>query len=101
MSPNEVASVEEIRSHFPALEREHNGHKVAYFDGPGGTQVPRAVADAMTEYLFNHNANTHWNYPSSNETDRILEESRRALADFLNASPDEIAFGQNMTSLTF
>lgn len=101
MSPNEVASVEEIRSHFPALERAHNGYKVAYFDGPGGTQVPRAVARAMTDYLFNHNANTHWNYPSSKETDRILEDSRQALADFLNASPEEIAFGQNMTSLTF
>ncbi|HWQ36847.1 MAG TPA: cysteine desulfurase-like protein [Blastocatellia bacterium] len=96
-----VASVEEIRSHFPALERQHNGFPVAYFDGPGGTQVPRSVAEAMNDYLFNHNANTHWEYPSSYETDEIIARSRETLADFLNASADEIAFGQNMTSLTF
>ncbi|MFN7944578.1 MAG: cysteine desulfurase-like protein [Blastocatellia bacterium] len=100
-SHSSVASVEEIRSHFPALERQHHGFPVAYFDGPGGTQVPRSVVAAMNDYLFNHNANTHWEYPSSNETDEIIAGSRQALADFLNASPDEIAFGQNMTSLTF
>jgi cysteine desulfurase family protein (TIGR01976 family) len=94
-------TVEEIRAHFPALNRIHNGFPVAYFDGPGGTQVPRAVAEAMTDYLFNHNANTHWAYPTSHETDSIIEDSRRALADFLNASADEIAFGQNMSTLTF
>lgn len=96
-----TVSVEEIRSQFPALERIHNGFPVAYFDGPGGTQVPRSVVEAMTDYLFNHNANTHWAYPTSNETDAIIEDSRQALADFLNASPDEVAFGQNMSSLTF
>jgi cysteine desulfurase family protein (TIGR01976 family) len=96
-----VASTSEIRSHFPALDRTHNGFPVAYFDGPGGTQVPRSVVDAMSDYLFHHNANTHWAYPTSEETDDIIERSRQALADFLNASPREIAFGQNMTSLTF
>jgi selenocysteine lyase/cysteine desulfurase len=54
----------------------------------------------MNDYLFNHNANTHWEYPSSNETDKIIDDSRSTLADFLNASPDEIVFGQNMTTLT-
>ena len=97
---NRVASVEEIRKHFPALERTHNGNAVAYFDGPGGTQVPRQVVEAMSDYLFNHNANTHWEYPSSHETDAIIDEARRTIADFLNAAPDEVAFGQNMTSLT-
>ncbi len=97
----QIASTSEIRAHFPALERTHNGFPVAYFDGPGGTQVPRSVATAMTDYLFHHNANTHWAYPTSMETDEIIEQSRQALADFLNASPHEIAFGQNMTSLTF
>jgi cysteine desulfurase family protein (TIGR01976 family) len=103
-SPNDqgrVASVEEIRSHFPALERVFNGYPVAYFDGPGGTQVPRAVAEAMNDYLYHHNANTHWAYPTSSETDEIIENARQTLADFLNASSSEIAFGQNMTSLTF
>ena len=96
-----VASTTDIRTHFPALERTHNDFPVAYFDGPGGTQVPRSVAVAMTDYLFHHNANTHWAYPTSIETDQIIEQSRQALADFLNASPHEIAFGQNMSSLTF
>ncbi|HKY04291.1 MAG TPA: cysteine desulfurase-like protein [Blastocatellia bacterium] len=96
-----VASVEEIRSHFPALEREYNGHSVAYFDGPGGTQVPRVVVERMSDYLFNHNANTHWAYPSSAETDALLERAREVFADFLNASPAEVAFGANMTTLTF
>src|SRR3982750_2761425 len=60
-----VADVGAIRARFPALERRHAGRPVAYFDGPGGTQVPREVAEAMTGYLFQHNANTHWRYPSS------------------------------------
>jgi cysteine desulfurase family protein (TIGR01976 family) len=90
-----------IRSSFPALERVHAGQPVAYFDGPGGTQVPRVVADAVVDYLYHHNANTHWNYPTSAETDRAIAEARSSLADFLNASPDEIAFGANMTTLTF
>ncbi|HEY8559804.1 MAG TPA: cysteine desulfurase-like protein [Pyrinomonadaceae bacterium] len=101
MTQNKTSSVEEIRKNFPALARVHNGFPVAYFDGPGGTQVPRRVVEAMTDYLFNHNANAHWAFPTSRETDQILADSRRALADFLNAAPDEIAFGQNMTSLAF
>ena len=55
----------------------------------------------MTDYLLHHNANTHWHFPTSLETDAALDEARRALADFLNARPNEIAFGNNMTSLTF
>ena len=96
-----AASVQEIRSHFPALEREHEGRAVAYFDGPGGTQVPREVVEAMSDYLYRHNANTHWAYPTSAETDELLERSREVLADFLNASPNEIAFGANSTTLAF
>jgi cysteine desulfurase family protein (TIGR01976 family) len=93
--------VQVARAQFPALERVHNGFPVAYFDGPGGTQVPRRVVDAMAEYLFRHNANTHWVYPTSEETDALILESRRTVATFLNAEPDEIAFGANMTTLTF
>src|SRR5437868_5016987 len=100
-TPLTLASTTDIRACFPALERVHNGHSVAYFDGPGGTQVPRSVVEAMNDYLYNHNANTHWAYPSSSETDEIIENSRQTIAEFLNASPDEIVFGQNMTSLTF
>lgn len=94
-------SIEEIRSQFPALERTHNGHNVAYFDGPGGTQVPRSVVEAMNDYLYHHNANTHWGYPTSNETDELIDDSRQAFADMLNCEPHEVVFGQNMTSLTF
>jgi cysteine desulfurase family protein (TIGR01976 family) len=94
-------STDEIRAQFPALDRIYNGKAVAYFDGPGGTQVPRSVAEAMTAYLFEHNANTHWAYPTSAETDALIEDARQAAADFLNASPMEIVFGSNMTTLTF
>ena len=96
-----LATVADIRKHFPALDRIHNGHPVAYFDGPGGTQVPRTVVEAMSDYLYHHNANTHWAYPTSEETDAIIESSRGVLADLLNASPNEIVFGANMTTLTF
>lgn len=94
-------TTEGIRAHFPALEREHHGMPVAYFDGPGGTQVPRAVTDAMTDYLLHHNSNSGWAYPSSLETDAAVAAGRQAMADFLNGSPDEIVFGQNMTTLTY
>ncbi len=97
----DVASVEDIRAQFPALERTHNGFPVAYLDGPGGTQVPRGVVQAMEDYLFNHNANTHWRYPTSEETDALIADARETLANFLNGRADEIVFGQNMTSLTF
>jgi cysteine desulfurase family protein (TIGR01976 family) len=96
-----VATTAHIRSQFPALERRHRGAPVAYFDGPGGTQVPRAVVEAMEDYLYHHNANTHWRYPTSEETDVLIGEARMALSDFLGASPSEIAFGANMTTLTF
>jgi cysteine desulfurase family protein (TIGR01976 family) len=96
-----VQSVDAIRAQFPALARLEQGTPVAYFDGPGGTQVPRAVAEAMTDYLYHHNANTHWAYPTSVETDALLATARETLGDFLGASAGEIAFGANMTTLLF
>jgi cysteine desulfurase family protein (TIGR01976 family) len=96
----EVSTVEEIRKQFPALERVHNGYPVAYFDGPGGTQVPRTVVERMSDYLYHHNANTHWAYPTSAETDAAIENAREVCGEFLNASATEIAFGANMTTLT-
>lgn len=96
-----IRSTEEIRARFPALRRVHEGRPVAYFDGPGGSQVPQQVIDAMADYLAHHNANTHWNYPASRETDEIIAGARQAVADFLNAGPAEVAFGPNMTTLTF
>lgn len=96
-----IASVESIRSRFPALERRENGLPVAFFDGPGGTQVPRTVADAVTDYLLRHNANTHWRYPTSEETDAMLAAARAEVAAFLGGDASEIVFGANMTTLTF
>ena len=96
-----MISTAEIRRQFPALQRVLNGYPVAYFDGPGGTQVPRMVVEAINDYLFHHNANTHWAYPTSEETDAIIDSARTVLADFLNATPAEIVFGANMTTLTF
>jgi len=102
-SPADVPliSLSEIRDRFPALQRQEGGHPVAYFDGPGGTQVPRDVVEAVVDYLYHHNANTHWSYPTSAETDACLAEARSAVADLLNAGHDEVAFGNNMTTLTF
>jgi len=101
VAPTAKESTEEIRRCFPALARTHNGYPVAYFDGPGGTQVPRVVVEAMDDYLYHHNANTHWAYPTSEETDATIDSARSVLADFLNASSAEIVFGANMTTLTF
>ncbi len=94
-------TTDEIRQSFPALQRIHKGNRVAYFDGPGGTQVPTDVTDAMVDYLLHHNANTHWAYPTSIETDEILDHARAVFADFLNCRTTEVVFGQNMTTLTF
>jgi selenocysteine lyase/cysteine desulfurase len=98
---NDILSVEQIRERFPALQRRHLGHAVAYFDGPGGTQVPRDVVEAMNDYLYHHNANTHWNYPTSAETDTLIASAREAMAAFFNCRPDEVVFGNNMTTITF
>jgi cysteine desulfurase family protein (TIGR01976 family) len=96
-----MASVEEIRAAFPALHRCHAGRSVAYFDGPGGTQVPQPVVDAMSDYLLHHNANTHWAYPTSSETDLLLADAREVFAQFVGGRADEISFGNNMTTITF
>ncbi|MGI9180330.1 MAG: cysteine desulfurase-like protein [Longimicrobiaceae bacterium] len=94
--------VEQIRRHFPALQREVNGRTPAFFDAPGGTQVPRVVIDAIAEYLALHNANTGGAFPASIETDAMIWRARERMAAFLNApSPREIVFGANMTTLTF
>ena len=90
-----------IRAQFPAFGRRVNGDVAAYFDAPGGTQVPASVATAVSDYLLHHNANTHWAYPTSVETDAIIAGARAAAADLLGARPHEISIGANMTTLTF
>jgi cysteine desulfurase family protein (TIGR01976 family) len=94
-------STEDIRRQFPALDRIHNGFPVAYFDGAGGTQTPQTVVDAVADYLLHHNANTHWEYPTSHETDAIIDAARVTFSDFLNSSAQEIVFGPNTTSMIY
>jgi len=96
-----LASIDEIRAHFPALRRTHGAYSAAYFDGPGGTQVPDAVPIAMADYLFHRNSNAHWAFPTSAETDRVRHQAREAMADFLGGKPEEMIFGANMTTLTY
>ena len=93
--------VRAVREQFPALEREHDGRGVAYFDGPGGSQVARPAIEAMMRYMQRGGANLHGVFPTSVETEEIIAETRRGMAAFLGAKPDEIAFGANMTTLTF
>jgi len=97
----QVASIDAIRAQFPALDRKQSGTPVAYFDGPGGTQVPKSVVEAVTDYLYHHNANTHWHYPTSAETDAMMTGAREAIAEFLGGASEEIVFGANATTLAF
>jgi cysteine desulfurase family protein (TIGR01976 family) len=90
-----------IRAQFPALAEIVNGRPAVFFDGPGGTQVPQQVIDAIGAYLTHANANTHGAFLTSQRTDEVLAAAHQALADLLGCDADEIVFGQNMTSLTF
>jgi cysteine desulfurase family protein (TIGR01976 family) len=90
-----------VRSQFPSLAQTVNGHPAAFLDGPGGTQVPQRVIDAISGYLRRDNANTGGAYATSRRTDAMIAEARAAMADFLHCGADEVAFGPNMTTLTF
>jgi len=89
------------RKQFPSLSHEFNGHPAIYLDGPGGTQVPKAVIDAISAYLIGSNANTGGTFVTSQRTDEAIAEARQAMADFLGCEADEVVFGPNMTNLTF
>jgi len=88
--------VEAVRERFSALRQP-----LAFFDGPGGTQVPDSVIDAIADYLRESNANIGAPYGTSRRTDALVERSREAAAEFLNATTEEVAFGPNMTTLNF
>ena len=94
-------NIDAVRAQFPALSLSVNGQPAAFFDGPGGTQVPNRVLEAVSTYLTRQNANRHGQFHTSAETDRIIDKSRHQLATLLNAHRDEIAFGANMTTLNF
>src|SRR6202040_1244426 len=84
-----------------SLAQTVNSYPAAFLDGPGGTQVPQRVIDAITEYLRRDNANTGGAYATSRHTDAVIAGARAAMADFLHCGADEIVFGPNMTTLTF
>ncbi len=90
-----------IRAEFPALNQSIDGRTPVFLDGPGGTQSPHAVLDAMSGYLQHGSSNQGGAFHTSRATDETVQAAREAMADLLNAEPNEIVFGQNMTSLTF
>src|SRR5208282_2170886 len=90
-----------IRSQFPALAQTIDQRPMVFLDGPGGTQVPQRVIDAISDYLARNNANTGGAYHTSRNTDRMIAEARSAMGDFLNCDADEVVFGANMTTLTY
>jgi cysteine desulfurase family protein (TIGR01976 family) len=90
-----------IRAQFPALAETVAGRPAVFFDGPGGTQVPQRVIDAITGYLVHSNSNTHGAFATSERTDATIAAAHAAMADLLGCDADEVVFGPNMTSLTF
>ena len=93
--------VEYVRKQFPALETSVNGFQAAFLDGPGGYQVPSCVISAVENYLIDRNANVAGAFLTSRRTDETLQSAREAFADFFNCASDEVAFGANMTTLSF
>jgi cysteine desulfurase family protein (TIGR01976 family) len=90
-----------VRSQFPSLAQTVNGNPAVFLDGPGGTQVPQRVIDAISDYLATSNANTCGAYATSRRTNAVIDDARAAMSDFLGCDPDEIVFGPNMTTLTY
>ncbi len=103
IAPTEAAALDLtwVRSQFPSLSQTVAGQPAVFLDGPGGTQVPQRVIDAISDYLKNSNANTCGAYATSRCTDAIIAEARAAMADFFACDQDEVVFGPNMTTLTF
>ena len=93
--------VDALRAEFPSLARTHQGRPAVFLDGPGGTQVPQRVIAAVSDYFTNTNANSGGAFTTSELSDALAGEAHAAVADLLGAaSPDEIKFGYNMSTLT-
>jgi cysteine desulfurase family protein (TIGR01976 family) len=90
-----------VRAQFPSLQTQVNGQPVAFLDGPAGTQVPTQVIHAIQGYLMKSNANTGGTFLTSRRTEKIIGGARAAMADLFHCSPEEVVFGQNMTTITF
>jgi cysteine desulfurase family protein (TIGR01976 family) len=89
-----------VREQFPSLQLKVNGQQAAFLDGPAGTQVPLQVMNAVQKYFLDANANTYGAFLTSRRTNETISAARAAMADFFNCSPDEVVFGQNMTTIT-
>ncbi|HEX5692625.1 MAG TPA: aminotransferase class V-fold PLP-dependent enzyme, partial [Roseiflexaceae bacterium] len=90
-----------VRAQFPALAETVGGRPAVFFDGPGGTQVPQRVVDAIGNYLIHANSNTHGAFATSERSDATIAAAHAAMADLLGCDADEVVFGPNMTTLTF
>ena len=90
-----------VREQFPSLKLQVNGQAAAFLDGPAGTQVPRQVMEAVENCFLSANANTCGAFETSRRNDAMIAATRRAMADFFNCDPNEVIFGQNMTTITF
>src|SRR3954470_11953515 len=93
--------VSAVRGQFPALRMAHAGQPMAFFDGPGGTQVPETVIDAVARYYRESNANHGGSFETSRRSDEIVDAAHEALAELLGVDSNEITLGPNMTTLTF
>jgi len=100
-SPAATFPIEKVREQFPALERTYRGRPAVYLDGPGGSQACRGAIDAIRTYMERGGANLHGQFPTSHETEALFDEARAAVADLLGGKKQEVAFGPNMTTLTF
>jgi len=100
-TPAAALDLTHIRAQFPSLAQTVNSHPATFLDGPGGTQVPQRVIDAISNYLDRDNANTGGAYATSRHTDAMIAAARAAMADFLHCAADEVVFGPNMTTLTY
>jgi cysteine desulfurase family protein (TIGR01976 family) len=90
-----------VRTQFPSLKLQINGQPAAFLDGPAGTQVPKQVIDTVQNYFLTANANTCGAFATSRANDATIASARGTMADFLHCDPDEVVFGQNMTTITF
>jgi cysteine desulfurase family protein (TIGR01976 family) len=90
-----------VRQQFPSLQTQVHGKPAAFLDGPAGTQVSQQVIDAIRNYLLHDNANTCGAFATSRRNDAMIAAARQSMADFFNCAPDEVSFGQNMTTITF
>lgn len=97
----ELFPIAAVREQFPALSRTYHGKPAVYFDGPGGSQVVKSSMDAIYTYMANGGANLHGSFPSSRETEQVIAEAKEAVSALFGAKPQEVAFGANMTTLTF